>query len=476
MKVSELLSLLRQCPIIASVQADEGSPLDDPLILAKLALASQSQGCTVLRMQGVDNIRAGKHATGMPVIGLIKRRYPSSDVYITPTKADVQELIDTECEIIAMDATPRNRPNGEQLSDLVELCHAKGRLVLGDCDSIDSVHHAVKAGCDLVSTTLSGYTPNSPPSKEPDLRLITAAAKLAPTLAEGRYSEQWQVRAAISGGATGVVIGGAINDPIKNTRKFVEACPNTQEDVAAFDLGGTWLRFARVTPDFEFHDFERIPLPQNHEERLQWMQQRVDKHALNKAGISAGGVICANQISDAKGFISDYIGNSLDLGVRTFALNDGLATAWAHAQHPEFIGSRVGTLALGSGVGAGVADQRRVFVQRNGNYPRINDLYLPDGRTVEETLGGLQLDKDPMGVAPIQIAIAYETALRAIMVAAPDLVVLCGGVGLSEKYRDIFVTVAETLKVDIAFSPFGEKAGLAGAAALSIYPPDNFVS
>ena len=48
----------------------------------------------------------------MPVIGIIKKDYDDSDVYITPTMDEVDALVEVGCEIIAVDATNRLRPNG----------------------------------------------------------------------------------------------------------------------------------------------------------------------------------------------------------------------------------------------------------------------------------------------------------------------------------------------------------------------------
>ena len=56
-------------------------------------------------------------------------------------------------------------------------------------------------------------------------------------------------------------------------------------------------------------------------------------------------------ITDAKimGRIgADHIGTVFEFdGVEVVALNDGHATAWGHAMHPDFAGKRVATIALG---------------------------------------------------------------------------------------------------------------------------------
>jgi len=112
-----------------------------------------------LRLEGVEAIAAIRTATGLPCVGLLKRTYPDSEVFITPTMAEVEALIDLGCEVVAMDAT--ERPRGVALADLVARVHAAGRLAMADCDTPASVDQAVALGFDVIGTTLSGYTPAS---------------------------------------------------------------------------------------------------------------------------------------------------------------------------------------------------------------------------------------------------------------------------------------------------------------------------
>ncbi len=48
----------------------------------------------------------------LPVIGIVKRDYEDSEIYITPTMKEVEELMEVKPEIIAMDATISKRPGG----------------------------------------------------------------------------------------------------------------------------------------------------------------------------------------------------------------------------------------------------------------------------------------------------------------------------------------------------------------------------
>jgi len=483
MDQGELRTLLKQCPIIASVQADAGSPLDNPQILLASARASLNEGVQVLRLQGVENIQVIRAATGVPVIGLIKCEYPDSEVYITPTKSDVVQLISAGCEIIALDATERTRPGGERLADLLELIKSAGRLAMADCDSYASIQNADALGFDIVSTTLSGYTPDSETnSREPNLSLLRSARSLTDLvlLAEGRFVEPWQVRAALQIGADGVVIGGAINDPIKQTRRFVDVSIKTETSVVGIDLGGTWLRAGLFSPRLELLDFDQIAAPETHSGRLEFIAEFAEKHNARRIGVSAGGTIDfrTNTVVETKGFIPDYLMKSFRFdGFDVRAINDGLAAAWGHGCHPQFAGMRVATLALGTGVGAGVVHRNRILTDASGSYPRINDAYVSTGKTIEQTLGGFYLGHkleqtlEFKSAHNLFIVDAAQVAINLINDQFPDVIVICGGVGLSDWFQAAIPTLAS--RCPLVTSLYGEHAGLTGAAALQIFPPEG---
>ena len=72
-------------------------------------------GAAAIRANGPANIRAIKLAVNVPVIGLAKVDFPDSPVYITPTGQDVRQVVDTGCDIVAVEATNQPRPNGETI-------------------------------------------------------------------------------------------------------------------------------------------------------------------------------------------------------------------------------------------------------------------------------------------------------------------------------------------------------------------------
>ncbi len=470
MTPAALRALLAQAPLVASVQAGEGSPLDDPATLVRLARASVENGVRLLRLQGEANVRAVRAALpGVPTIGLIKRAYPGSEVYITPTEAEVDALLALGCEIVALDATDRPRPGGAAFAALVGRIQAGGALAMADGDGLSAVLLARAAGADVVGTTLSGYTPASGGSGDgPDLRLVASARGKLPAsavlLGEGRYTQRWQVEAALQAGADGVVVGGALNDPVKGTRALTpRRAPLTS--VAAFDLGGTWLRFGRYEGSGSLAT-ERVPTPPTREARLAWMRARIAAHGLARAAVSSGGTIdpATGRVWEAKPMIPEHLGtvfSEATLGVPTVALNDGLATALAHARLPESAGLRVATLALGTGVGAGFVADGGLVRGRRGEYPRLNDLPLAGGGTVEEALGGAALTADPDEAAKARAVAAYRLAASVLRETLyPDVLMVGGAVGLSDWLRP-------HLGKGAARSPFGPDAGLYGALSLA---------
>lgn len=473
MPLQLLESALQSCRLIASVQGQIGEATDSPEVLGPLALASLKQGVRILRMQGVANVKAGIAQGPTLTIGLIKRDYDDSPVYITPTFREVSELLETGCEIIALDATPRQRPAGAELIELVAQIHSAGRLAMGDIDSVESAQYALSCGVDILSTTLAGYTDSRQRSAGPDFDLLREVVAISdrPVFAEGRFSQRWEVECALRIGAAGVVVGGALNDPFKTTAAMMPN-PLSTGRIGAVDIGGTWLRFACFSPSWELQESERIPNPKNRHLLLDWIRAQIKQYGVEKVGVSTGGIVdpSLGEVWTAKEYLMpDHIGiifSQATLGVPTLAYGDGHATAWAHACRSEFAGKRVATLALGTGVGCGFVREGQIWCGRRGEYPRVNDLPTASGHTYEELLGGIHLSRHPDDDQKAHAVLALEGAVKAVHdFYFPDVLVIGGSVGLSD-------WIAPHLdRLGVVPSPFGGDAGLFGAAALALYPP-----
>lgn len=218
--------MIQEGALIVSCQADAGSPFDHPELIAAFARAAVMGGAAGLRLEGAANITAVRSRESLPIIGLIKRRGGDGDgsdgVYITPDVADVEAVHEAGAGIIAFDATLRPRP--VPVAELVREIHARGRLALADIATAKEAVAALYAGADMVSTTLSGYTPYSPKLEGPDLELIGELAALGiRPLAEGRLRTPAEAAAALERGAWAVVVGSAITRPEVVTSWFVAA-------------------------------------------------------------------------------------------------------------------------------------------------------------------------------------------------------------------------------------------------------------
>ncbi|MCH1624059.1 N-acetylmannosamine-6-phosphate 2-epimerase [Ferdinandcohnia quinoae] len=211
--------------LIVSCQALEDEPLHGSEIMAKMAQSAKKGGASAIRSNSAIDVAAVKKQTGLPVIGLIKRNYPDSEVFITPTLKEVLELLAVEPEVIALDATIRERPNKERLKDLVQYIHENSdSLVMADIATLKDAEYAIDCGVDMVSTTLSGYTSDSPKLEGPDFDLVEQLCNTmkVPVIAEGRISTPEQARKMLELGAWSIVVGGAITRPHNITKSFAE--------------------------------------------------------------------------------------------------------------------------------------------------------------------------------------------------------------------------------------------------------------
>jgi len=210
--------------LIVSCQALPDEPLHSPFIMGRMALAAKEGGAVAIRAQSSADINEIKKVTGLPVIGLVKRNYDDSPIYITPTMAEVEDLLNTDCEMVALDMTDRKRPGDEKVEVLVERIHEAGRLVLADISTYEEGIKAASVGADAISTTLSGYTSYSPQLTGPDVELVRNLSREMeiPVFAEGRINVPEDIKAVMEAGAYAPIVGSAITRPQLITAKFAK--------------------------------------------------------------------------------------------------------------------------------------------------------------------------------------------------------------------------------------------------------------
>ncbi|MCM3338415.1 N-acetylmannosamine-6-phosphate 2-epimerase [Paenibacillus sp. MER TA 81-3] len=209
--------------LIVSCQALEDEPLHGSALMAKMAMAAEVGGAAGIRANMAKDIEQIKQLTDLPIIGIVKRDYDDSDIYITPTMTEVKELIDVGVDMIALDATRRKRPNGETLEEIIAYAKQHQQTVMADISTEDEALYAASLGVDCVSTTLSGYTPYSPQDAMPNFSLVEKLVKSLriPVIAEGKINLPSQAARMLQLGVHAVVVGSAITRPQLITQAFV---------------------------------------------------------------------------------------------------------------------------------------------------------------------------------------------------------------------------------------------------------------
>lgn len=215
--------------LIVSCQALPEEPLHSSFIMGRMALAAQEGGAAGIRANTKEDIAEIKRVVDMPVIGIVKRDYPDSPIYITPTMKEVDELMEVGPEIIALDATDRLRPGGQTLAEFYAAVRAKypSQPLMADCSTVEEALYADELGFDFIGTTLVGYTEESKHLKiEADdfaiIRQILSQVK-HPVIGEGNINTPEKLRRVMDMGVYSVVVGSAITRPQLITKSFTDA-------------------------------------------------------------------------------------------------------------------------------------------------------------------------------------------------------------------------------------------------------------
>lgn len=194
----------------------------DPGIIAAIAEAAVIGGAVAVRINSAEHVAAVRQRVTVPIIGLQKVIDQRGTQWITPTFDDAQALHDAGADIIALDATLRQR-SGIPVSVLLPAVRELGVPVMADIEDVESGVRAARLGAELVGTTLSGYT-TAPQNRlgGPDIELVHAlAVRSTFVVAEGRIKSSAEVTAAFDAGAFAVVVGTSITDPMALTRRFL---------------------------------------------------------------------------------------------------------------------------------------------------------------------------------------------------------------------------------------------------------------
>ena len=215
--------------LIVSCQALPHEPLHSSFIMGRMALAAKEGGAYGIRANTKEDIAEIQTQVDLPVIGIVKRDYEDSKVYITPTMREINELMEVRPDIIALDATHSLRPGGRTLDEFYREIRKSypEQLLMADCSTVEEALFADQLGFDFIGTTLVGYTDQSKSLKIESndfeiIRQIVAKVKHR-VIAEGNINTPEKAKRVIELGAFSVVVGSIITRPQLITKSFAEA-------------------------------------------------------------------------------------------------------------------------------------------------------------------------------------------------------------------------------------------------------------
>ncbi|AUW95830.1 N-acetylmannosamine-6-phosphate 2-epimerase [Streptococcus pluranimalium] len=217
--------------VIISCQALPGEPMysEKGGVMPLFAKAAKEAGAVGIRANSVRDIVEIQEVVDLPIIGIIKQDYEEADAFITPTMAEVDALVETGVDIIALDATVSSRPKGESLEAFVKTIKKSypQQLLMADCSTLEEMLTAEKLGFDFIGTTLVGYTEQSKHLviASNDFEIIRQAREKlrTPIIAEGNISTPEKVKRVFELGVDSVVVGSAITRPLVIAKPFIEA-------------------------------------------------------------------------------------------------------------------------------------------------------------------------------------------------------------------------------------------------------------
>lgn len=215
--------------LIVSCQALEHEPLytKEGGVMPLMAKAAAQSGAVGIRANTVRDITQIKAVVDLPVIGIIKKDYPGTPMYITVTMAEVDALVECGVDILAVQGTSALRPDGSTAADFIRQIKAKypQQLIMADIATLEEAMACAEAGADFVGTTMRGYTPETTGIDDIDFAFITELTQKCPAkvIAEGHIHSPEQAVQALQAGAFALVIGGAITRPAEITARFTGA-------------------------------------------------------------------------------------------------------------------------------------------------------------------------------------------------------------------------------------------------------------
>lgn len=217
--------------LIVSCQGYDTRTFNTAEDMLSMANAAALGGCVGFRLNSIEHVKlVRENFPNHIIIGILKKEYENSNVYITPDLESALELKKAGANIIALDATNRKNYKGkygwETIKEIKEV--DSSIVIMADCSTFEEAKLAVENGADIVSTTMSGYTDYSTPISKnndgPDFDLIKKINKSLDTfiICEGRIWTREDALKCFNLGVDSIVVGTAITNPKQITERFVK--------------------------------------------------------------------------------------------------------------------------------------------------------------------------------------------------------------------------------------------------------------
>ncbi len=223
--MNSVLDQIRHRMLVSCQGYDERTfhTAEDMLAMANAAYLG---GCAGFRLNSPEYVKLiKKHFPDMPVIGIWKRVTEGCDVYITPDMESVLSLRDAGADIVALDATLQKNHLGMYGYETIRQVKEEypDIILMADCSTFEEAEKACGAGADIVSTTMSGYTPYSGYREGPDYEMLKKCREQLScfVICEGRIWSREDAVCCFNSGADAIVVGTAITNPKLITERFV---------------------------------------------------------------------------------------------------------------------------------------------------------------------------------------------------------------------------------------------------------------
>lgn len=198
---------------------------EDMLLMAN---AADLGGCAGFRLNSPEHVRlVRENFPDQCIIGIWKRESEGSNVYITPDVESIIALREAGADIVALDATKQTNYLGEYGWQTIQKAKEMDNTIvlMADCSTFEEAKLAAEAGVDIVSTTMSGYTPYTVKKcNGPDYELIKECKEKLDVfvICEGRIWCREDALKCFECGADAIVVGTAITNPKLITKRYID--------------------------------------------------------------------------------------------------------------------------------------------------------------------------------------------------------------------------------------------------------------